>query len=72
MINQMILVFLRGAIGTARRETMVLAGMTFQNHYPTAILAENLIAAFLLDSSRHSLEQMVQSKERLNCFITQV
>ena len=48
MLNQMILVFLGGAIGAGVRETMVFAGMNFHNHYPTAILVANLTAAFFI------------------------
>lgn len=48
MLNQMILVFLGGAIGAAMRETMVLAGMNFHNHFPIAILVANLAAAFFI------------------------
>ncbi|GJL70516.1 MAG: putative fluoride ion transporter CrcB [Nitrospirales bacterium] len=48
MLNQMILVFLGGAIGAAMRETMVLTGMNFHNHFPMAILVANLTAAFCI------------------------
>ena len=48
MLNHMILVFLGGAIGAAMWETMVLAGMNFHNHFPTAILVANLTAAFFI------------------------
>lgn len=48
MFNKVILVFFGGAIGAVTREGIVLAGSNYHGHFPTAILAANLIAAFLI------------------------